>query len=332
MSPCACDLLNEGWDSPHTQVLFMARPTMSKTIYMQQLGRGTRKCENKSDLLVFDFVDNANMFKMPYSLHRMLNMSEYRPFEYVLAPEHLRKHDPNMTYSGEKPVAYLDTPIDAADYEVVDLFNWQTEVQNMISQLEFVRMVDVQSETVERYIREGKIVPDLAVPVSENRFFNYFREDTVKSYAEKCGWDLITQGNIKSKFMEFVSKMDMSFSYKPILLKAMMRHANEDGCVALEDIVDYFKEYYEGRAAAGLVVEKPSSIFAKGGYTDKDVEKNILSNPFKRFADMRFFQRCKDVTMVRFNPWIYKKLDAEDFKRIHRICDKKLEEYYARFK
>ena len=101
MSPCACDLLNEGWASPHTQVLFMARPTMSKTIYMQQLGRGTRKCENKSDLLVFDFVDNANMFKMPYSLHRTLNMSEYRPFEYVLAPEYLRKHDPNMTYSGE---------------------------------------------------------------------------------------------------------------------------------------------------------------------------------------------------------------------------------------
>jgi hypothetical protein len=194
------------------------------------------------------------MFKMPYSLHRTLNMSEYRPFEYVLAPEHLRKHDPNMTYSGEKPVAYLDTPIDAADYEVVDLFNWQTEVQNMISQLEFVRMVDVQSETVERYIRDGKIVPDLAVPISENRFFNYFREDTVKAYAEQYGWDLITQGNIKSKFMEFVSKMDMSFSYKPILLKAMMRHANEDGCVALEDIVDYFKEYYEGRAAAGLVV------------------------------------------------------------------------------
>lgn len=36
---CACDLLNEGWDSPKTEVLFMARPTMSKTLYMQQLGR-----------------------------------------------------------------------------------------------------------------------------------------------------------------------------------------------------------------------------------------------------------------------------------------------------
>lgn len=65
---CACDLLNEGWDSPHTQVLFMARPTMSKTIYMQQLGRGMRKSEGKDHLMVFDFVDNANLFNMPYSM------------------------------------------------------------------------------------------------------------------------------------------------------------------------------------------------------------------------------------------------------------------------
>ena len=95
---CACDLLNEGWDSPRTEALFMARPTMSKTIYMQQLGRGTRKCEGKEDLLVFDFVDNANMFKMPYSIHRLLNIKEYRPFEYTLAPENKKKHDFNMTY------------------------------------------------------------------------------------------------------------------------------------------------------------------------------------------------------------------------------------------
>ena len=39
---CACDLLNEGWDCPATEVLFMARPTMSKVLYTQQLGRGMR--------------------------------------------------------------------------------------------------------------------------------------------------------------------------------------------------------------------------------------------------------------------------------------------------
>jgi superfamily II DNA or RNA helicase len=36
---CACDILNEGWDCPAVEVLLMARPTLSKVIYMQQLGR-----------------------------------------------------------------------------------------------------------------------------------------------------------------------------------------------------------------------------------------------------------------------------------------------------
>ena len=55
----------------------MARPTMSKTIYMQQLGRGTRKCEGKEDLLVFDFVDNANMFKIKKPIRGVQDSSPY---------------------------------------------------------------------------------------------------------------------------------------------------------------------------------------------------------------------------------------------------------------
>ena len=65
---CACDLLNEGWDCPQTEVLFMARPTMSKVLYTQQLGRGMRNCEGKDYLMVFDFVDNASQYNAPYSM------------------------------------------------------------------------------------------------------------------------------------------------------------------------------------------------------------------------------------------------------------------------
>ena len=153
---CACDLLNEGWDSPHTTVLFMARPTMSKTIYMQQLGRGTRRCPGKDDLLVIDFVDNANMFNMPYSLHRVLDISKYQPMAYVLAPENKRKLDQDMLFKGEKPEAWLDVPIDVSDYEIIDLFNWQNSVKDMISQIEFVRMVDVQSRRWSATLRTEK--------------------------------------------------------------------------------------------------------------------------------------------------------------------------------
>ena len=329
---CACDLLNEGWDSPHTTVLFMARPTMSKTIYLQQLGRGTRRCPGKDDLLVIDFVDNANMFNMPYSLHRVLNIAKYQPMAYVLAPENKRKLDQDMLFKGEKPEAWLDVPIDVSDYEIIDLFNWQNSVKDMISQIEFIRMVDVQSETVERYIKDGKVKPDLSIPFGDKRMFHYFREESIRNIAKQYGWDLITPQNMADKFMKFIETMDMSYSYKPVLLKAIYEYMDSSGRVALPDVVDYFIDFYEDRKAHGMIAEKSTSIYQKGGYTRKDVEKNILSNPFKRFEDMRFLMRCKDVETIEVNPIIFRKLTREDWLHIVDVCDKSLEKYYLRIK
>ena len=53
-----CSLLNEGWDSPQTSIIVTARPTMSKVLYTQQIGRGTRNAEGKEALYVIDVVDN----------------------------------------------------------------------------------------------------------------------------------------------------------------------------------------------------------------------------------------------------------------------------------
>ncbi|NLI59014.1 MAG: DEAD/DEAH box helicase, partial [Clostridium sp.] len=209
---CACDLLNEGWDSPSTEVLFMARPTMSKTLYLQQLGRGMRKAPNKEYIMVFDFIDNAGLFNMPYSLHRVFNINEYHPGEYVLASDKKRQLDKDLFRRGEKPSVYLDFPIDVSDYELIDLFNWHDEAKDMISQLEFVRMVDVQSETINRYLREGKIVPDMEVPLGNDKSFKYFHEETIKKYSKEYGWDLITAANMKEKFMDMIKTMDMSYS------------------------------------------------------------------------------------------------------------------------
>ena len=310
--------------------LFMARPTMSKTIYLQQLGRGTRRCPGKEDLLVVDFVDNANMFNMPYSLHRVLDIAKYQPMAYVLAPENKRKLDQDMLFQGEKPEAWLDVPIDVSDYEIIDLFNWQNSVKDMISQIEFVRMVDVQSETVERYIKDGKVKPDLSIPFGDKRMFHYFREESIRNIAKQYGWDLITPQNMADKFMKFIETMDMSYSYKPVLLKAIYEYMDTSGRVALSDVVDYFIDFYEDRKAHGMIAEKSTSIYQKGGYTRKDVEKNVLSNPFKRFEDMRFLMRCKDVETIEVNPIIFRKLTKEDWLHIIRVCDKSLEKYYTR--
>ena len=168
---CACDLLNEGWDCPEIEVLFMARPTMSKVLYTQQLGRGMRLYEGKESLMVFDFVDNASQYNAPYSLHRLFRLKDYQPGALAVAPSGKKTAEDELYARGEKPEALLDWPVDATDYELVDIFNWQEEAAGMISQMEFVRRVDVQTETIERYVREGKLVPDLVVPMSDHRTF-----------------------------------------------------------------------------------------------------------------------------------------------------------------
>lgn len=325
---CACDLLNEGWDSPNTQVLFMARPTMSKTLYTQQLGRGMRISEGKDHLMVFDFIDNASLFNMPYSVHRMFNINEYQPGGYVVAPENLRKLEKDLIAKGEKPKIYLDYPVDIADYEIIDLFNWQEEVKDMISLIAFVRMVDVQFETIEKYIREKKIVPDLEVPMGETRTFKYFKEENIHKYVKEFGWDLITPANMKDKFINFIKIMDMSYSYKPVLLKGIFEHINESGRVRLEDLVDYFINYYESRRKKGLVVEKKRCLYLRD-YTRKEVERNILSNPFKRFEDMNFMKKSRDVEYLEISRYIWRKLSTEEVAWIVGHSEEKLEEYFA---
>ena len=57
--------------------------------------------------------------------------------------------------------------------------------------------------------------------------------------------------------------MDMSFSYKPVLLLAMLENVDDRGRVRIKDIVDFFINYYSNRKNEGLFVEKKSSIFCK---------------------------------------------------------------------
>ena len=110
----------------------------------------------------------------------------------------------------------------------------------------------------------------------------------------------------------------------------MLQFADDKGRVKLSDIVTYFREFYESRRAAGLVVEKANSIYAKGGYTDAQAQRNILSNPFKRFEDMQMLHHTKTLGVIQVDESVWKKLTQDEKQEIERICNKKLEVYFSR--
>jgi len=51
-----CAVLTEGYDEPRTDCIVVARPTKSRALYAQMVGRGTRRHPEKADCLVLDVV------------------------------------------------------------------------------------------------------------------------------------------------------------------------------------------------------------------------------------------------------------------------------------
>ena len=130
--------------------------------------------------------------------------------------------------------------------------------------------------------------------------------------------------------MDMVCQMDMSYSYKPVLLLGVLQHADFKGRVKLEDLVAFFKSYYAERKKKGLVVEKTNSIYAKEGTTDRQIERNILSNPFKRFEDMQMMYHTKTLGVIQVDESVWRKLTEEEKTEIKKICLEKLDTYYKR--
>lgn len=51
-----CDVLTTGFDAPFTDLIALLRPTKSKGLYVQMVGRGMRVAEGKDNCLVLDFA------------------------------------------------------------------------------------------------------------------------------------------------------------------------------------------------------------------------------------------------------------------------------------
>lgn len=63
------DIFNEGVDIPEINQVIMLRPTESPIVFVQQLGRGLRKSEDKEYVVILDFIGNyTNNFMIPIAL------------------------------------------------------------------------------------------------------------------------------------------------------------------------------------------------------------------------------------------------------------------------
>jgi len=66
---CNSMLLTEGWDSPEVDCVIMLRPTKSRPLYVQCIGRGLRLAEGKEDCLILDFLWHTERHELVHPAH-----------------------------------------------------------------------------------------------------------------------------------------------------------------------------------------------------------------------------------------------------------------------
>lgn len=79
------DIFNEGVDIPAVNQVLMLRPTQSPVVFVQQLGRGLRKFDEKDFVVVIDFIGNyTNNYMIPIALSGDRSYSKDAIRKYVM--------------------------------------------------------------------------------------------------------------------------------------------------------------------------------------------------------------------------------------------------------
>lgn len=79
---CNVEIVGIGVDWPEVSCIIYARPTMSDMRFVQNVGRGLRSCEGKTDLLILDHSTTTmrlGMVDEVYALHRSLDDGKPKP-------------------------------------------------------------------------------------------------------------------------------------------------------------------------------------------------------------------------------------------------------------
>jgi superfamily II DNA or RNA helicase len=327
---CACDILNEGWDCPDVEVLLMGRPTLSRVLYLQQLGRGTRKAPGKECLIVFDFVDNASRYNQSLSVHRILGKGDYRRGSIVLGTRQQIDEEEAALARGERPTTILEIGLWAKDYEPIDVFNWQQEVVNMISLSDLERELGVSQGRVRSAVERGQVKPDHILSLGD-RTYIYFHRDRVEEVRVAVGAPKLEEHTLRDRFLDFVGAMDMALSYKPVMLLALLDTVDENGRARASEVARRFQQFYRDRRVAGLVVERPGSRKVPVDDLDEtSAQRLMLGMPFEKFERRKFLGYDRDLAYVRFDPRLWRQLGPEDLEQIRSLCRRSIERYYER--
>lgn len=315
---CACDMISEGWDYPELGILVMARPTLSKVLYLQQIGRGLRRTSIKKNVFVIDVVDEYGAMVRPCSMHAIFGNPLYVPFGDITRQDYL----PGQMIEIDGITERVERIVE------VDIHTFEEKYGDYYSQEQLAREYFVNTGTITSWIRKGKITPTVEFPFGSKKISLFSPED-VEKYRKELNIQEHNDDTVRDDFFAFLEERDYSLSYKMPFLLSFIDHMDTIGDAKIEDVLTDYIAFYQDRIDKGLPVDRPSCPYNAETLKDrKMIKSSMLTNPFEKFERKRFMYYSKDLGVISLNHALLAKMSEGDWERVKGQMREDLERYY----
>ena len=258
------DMFNEGVDITSVDMVMFLRPTDSPVVFMQQLGRGLRKCKGKKYLNVLDFIGNYHKAgRIRYLLTG--RKSGAGQFDYAEQDD------------------YPDGCLIDFDMRLIDLFAEMDKKQVKLREQiyhEYCRIKDILGERPSRvdfftYMDED-VYQKAVAHAKDNPFKNYL--GFLKEHNELNEGEMALCNGIGYEFIKLIENTNMTKVYKMPVLQAIYNDSDIRMEVTNEEIVDCWKAFFDANENwrdfdSDMTYEKYRNI------TDKAHLKKIIQMP-----------------------------------------------------
>ena len=316
---CACNMISEGWDYPELGILVMARPTLSKVLYLQQIGRGLRKTDVKKNVIVIDVVDEYGAMVKACNMHSIFANPYYVPFGDITKTDY-EPGDMVIIDGIEERIERITE---------VDINSFEDKYGNYLSQEQVAREYFVSTGTVTSWIKKGKITPSVEYKFGSKSLY-LFSPDAVEKYRKELDIKEHNDNTIKQDFFDFLEERDYSLSYKMPFMLAIVKYIDSIGDAKIDDVLDDYIAFYQDRLRRGLQVDRSTCPYNEEMLKDrKAICRNMLTNPFEKFERKRFLYYSKDLSVISMNHALYSQMEADDWTRVRTQLQEDLKNYYS---
>ena len=311
----SCQVISEGWDCPQTEIVVMARPTLSKVLYLQQIGRGVRNYPGKECLYVIDVVDNYEGKLTPWSFNSLFKIANYSDFAGVI----------NNSFDYLNILGLSESEISMQE---VDAFTFEEKYKDFKSLEQAARELFVGTNTLSKWVKINPSFSSLSLPIG-SKLMPYFSNEDIAKIKQAKQLKEHNEETILQDFIDFIDENTLTYSFKLIFMLNMFDLADKEGEVNIDNLIDKYAQFYIDRLDRKLPVDRKGCVFDYDYLRDRTkMKKSILDNPFEKFERKRFVYFSKDLNILSFNPILWSKLTEEIKQNIVNKEKQFLKAYY----